>query len=555
MSRQKSDPGRTPSRRRDVWETAREQADRNLRNGQLSAALEWARQVLRAAPGTRPFADWLIAGKVFATNKDPSGVRQVFDRLEREWPGDVGSKFALSCCLAEAGDGTSSVKAFEQFAARASSTIDHWLAWSQAMETGDAHELAIQSLAKRAASVPDKVPLQNEIARLMVRHGRADEAIPMLRELLNAGGGPGGEEQLSKGWFTLGVALESSDPAGSAEAYRAAIGLRPLYPTARSNLAILLMSGGQHDEAARLLEETRSLLPDRHDSLYLLARCRCFAGQLDEAIRLLNELVTAEAGHEAGWELLARCQYERGESEQAVETCRRWSKNCSESEVARHMLAAFSGAQIPERASAGYVAATFDQFADSFEATLKNLGYRVPEHFAVLLKKNLGEPTGKLDIVDAGCGTGLLGPVLKPWARTLTGVDLSPKMLEKSRASGYYDSIECTDLTTFLSAASGRFDLVLAADTFNYFGELEPVLRAAFVALRPGGWLMFSVEESQVVGDTWRLQPHGRYAHSPAYLKAQFGSLGVEDVRMDRVELRRENDKPVHGLLIAAQRP
>ena len=50
------------------------------------------------------------------------------------------------------------------------------------------------------------------------------------------------------------------------------------------------------------------------------------------------------------------------------------------------------------------------------------------------LERIEGAPRGELEIVDAGCGTGLLAPHLRPYARRLVGVDLSPKMLEKARA-------------------------------------------------------------------------------------------------------------------------
>ena len=38
-----------------------------------------------------------------------------------------------------------------------------------------------------------------------------------------------------------------------------------------------------------------------------------------------------------------------------------------------------------------------------------------------------------LDVLDLGCGTGLCGPLLRPYARALAGVDLSPQMLERMR--------------------------------------------------------------------------------------------------------------------------
>jgi predicted TPR repeat methyltransferase len=75
-----------------------------------------------------------------------------------------------------------------------------------------------------------------------------------------------------------------------------------------------------------------------------------------------------------------------------------------------------------------------------------------------------------LTILDAGCGTGLCGPVLRPFASHLIGIDISSGILEKARSRHCYDQLEKSELTVFLQAAHEVFDVVAACDTFNYFG-------------------------------------------------------------------------------------
>jgi tetratricopeptide (TPR) repeat protein len=55
----------------------------------------------------------------------------------------------------------------------------------------------------------------------------------------------------------------------------------------------------------------------------------------------------------------------------------------------------------------------------------------------------------------------------------LTGVDLSPRMLEKAGALGAYDGLQQADVTEFLRASREQFDLVVAADVFIYAGVLD----------------------------------------------------------------------------------
>ena len=98
---------------------------------------------------------------------------------------------------------------------------------------------------------------------------------------------------------------------------------------------------------------------------------------------------------------------------------------------AQHHLAASLG-EPPERASDAYVEQVFDKFAANFDSHLATLQYRAPELVAEALRASLPAPAAQYDIADLGCGTGLCGPLLRPWARSLVGCDLSAAMLERA---------------------------------------------------------------------------------------------------------------------------
>ena len=98
-------------------------------------------------------------------------------------------------------------------------------------------------------------------------------------------------------------------------------------------------------------------------------------------------------------------------------------------------------------------------------------------------------------------------------------------MLEKAALTCAYDVLERAELTAWLAARPGAFDVVLSADTLCYFGALEAFAEAAFAALSPGGLLVFSVEAlPQDEALDYRLQPNGRYAHSGAYVEEALAS-------------------------------
>jgi predicted TPR repeat methyltransferase len=219
------------------------------------------------------------------------------------------------------------------------------------------------------------------------------------------------------------------------------------------------------------------------------------------------------------------------------------------------MLAACTGRNVPTRASNGFVERTFDSFASSFEAKLQRLSYRAPALVAAMLEGSALERLKSLDVLDAGCGTGLCGPLVAPYARHLIGVDLSEAMLVHAKEKNVYHALVKAELTDYLRDNSQTFDLIVSADTLVYFGDLESVLAAAARALRSNGLLVFTLEHA-ARGEAdvdYRLQLHGRYSHASAYVERVLTGVGLQP-EIAHAELRMEAGLPVPGLVIRAMR-
>ena len=86
----------------------------------------------------------------------------------------------------------------------------------------------------------------------------------------------------------------------------------------------------------------------------------------------------------------------------------------------------------------------------SFEAKLESLSYRAPELVAAALADAGLAADGRFEILDIGCGTGLCGPLLRPYASRLVGVDLSAGMLAHARQKEVYTELVQCELTEFL---------------------------------------------------------------------------------------------------------
>ena len=159
-------------------------------------------------------------------------------------------------------------------------------------------------------------------------------------------------------------------------------------------------------------------------------------------------------------------------------------------------------------------------------------------------------------VADVGCGTGLCGPLIRPIAKHLVGVDLSPKMIERARERGIYDELQVGELCAFLRAHSNTFDAIISADTLVYFGALEDPCRAARSALKRYGLLVFTLEALPEADEAdYRLQFHGRYAHGERYVLRTLAAAGLEIESIRREVLRKERLDPVNGFVVAARCP
>ena len=120
----------------------------------------------------------------------------------------------------------------------------------------------------------------------------------------------------------------------------------------------------------------------------------------------------------------------------------------------------------PSKVEKEYNRLLFDTFAPTYEQTLKNIEYKVVDKIAELYAPLKGK------ILDLGCGTGLAADKLHTTDNEFTGIDLSENMLKIAELKGTYKELKQADLTEYLQTAKDKYDTVLAADVFCYFGKL-----------------------------------------------------------------------------------
>ena len=377
---------------------------------------------------------------------------------------------------------------------------------------------AIELVERAIAIAPEMADWRNNLGNMYLRTDREEEAKALYLGVIAE------VPDHADAWANLGIAERLLRNEAAAEAsFRRAIALRPDHADAQANLAAFLFAQRRIPEAMDPLFRSIALNP-RHaqGSRILLARAHLALGEKDKAVAIFRE----------------------------------WEEINAQDPVPKHYLAAITGENVPDRAPDSYVASVFDSFAGHFDSSLAKLDYRAPELIAGALDAALGGATGALVGLDAGCGTGLLGPLVVRHFRRLDGVDLSAKMLEKAQPRGVYRALRHGELTADLLAHPAAYDVVLSADTLCYFGGLEAVSAAAHAALRPGGFFLFSVER-ELAGDPkagFRLQQHGRYCHREAYVRKCLEDAGFDVRDILRDTLRFEAGIPVAGLIVTASR-
>jgi len=304
----------------------------------------------------------------------------------------------------------------------------------------------------------------------------------------------------------------------------------------------------------RLFLSSGDLMADRR---FDFARDLQLKGDLVAAADLLLQATELAPGFASAWFTLGEIREKLGERDAAIEAFRKAQVSDPEDRHGATLRLMLLGAEPLSGMPQAYVQALFDQYAPRFEASLVgDLGYRGP---ALLFKAVLSaraairKPAFFKRAIDLGCGTGLAATAFAKEVDHFTGIDLSPRMIEKARATGFYAELEVADMVHGLtSKPDASADLILAADAMVYVADLAPVLREAKRVLMPGGLLAFTAETH--VGEGVILGEGLRYAHGAAYVRATIDAAGLKLSHFDALSARNEDYTPVPGLVVVAEK-
>lgn len=358
------------------------------------------------------------------------------------------------------------------------------------------------------------------------------------------------EVQAGKIQFALGqIAQQLQEWEIATTHYQILLNLFPEYLEARRALVTVLLCLGEEKEALKHLNVTLTQDPDNIDDQFNAGAVLLRLNHLDDALYHFREVLRLAPEHLETHVNLGGLALRQGRTEAAIEHYNTVLRLEPGNQVAAFTLTALNQSDTPDKPPVDYIQQLFDCYAQEYDQHLQGqLDYQVPALFkAVLGPLSLQDAT----CLDLGCGTGLLGDVLKPIAKTLVGVDLSAGMLTKALEKEHYDELLQLDIVDYAQETECRFDCVCAADVLNYLGDLAPLFKAVKHCTLEGGVFLFSVESGGA--DDVKLQQSGRYLHHEDYLKTLAEQTGWTIIQQKEVILRLQRNQSVPGLLFLLQ--
>lgn len=158
--------------------------------------------------------------------------------------------------------------------------------------------------------------------------------------------------------------------------------------------------------------------------------------------------------------------------------------------------------QTPALWEATYEAKTAEALAEAYRNwaslydrdTVQVMGYVGPKTAADMLDTFLDSK--KARVLDAGCGTGLVGEALKGIGyERIDAMDYSSDMLDEARKKAVYKRLFRGDLNGKLSVSDDSYDATICVGTFTYAHVGPHAFDELIRVTRPGGYICFTIRD------------------------------------------------------------
>lgn len=318
--------------------------------------------------------------------------------------------------------------------------------------------------------------------------------------------------------------------------------------------ATLANSVMDHSAAEKHLRAAFAQKPDIVGIKTLIGNALRYQSKFDEAESWLKEAVVINPDDAEAHYGLGMIAYERDQIDSARTHLADAVRLSPANEIFLYTHQVING-RTPAKQPEALTRNMFEGYASNYDRHLLGvLKYRVPQLIADKIVERF--PSRNINVLDLGCGTGLLGMALGKVGGHFAGVDLSLAMLKEAEKQNVYARLHHVNLLDALATtAANDYDVVVAADVFTYVGALDAAIHDCFKVLKPGGWLFFSCESAPEDVADFGVSKKMRYTHPTAYVKQLLATDGFAGITTDRIDLHVENAVAVPGYIVSAQKP
>jgi predicted TPR repeat methyltransferase len=393
---------------------------------------------------------------------------------------------------------------------------------------------------------PDSGEALNALGTVFLDQSRPDKARKVFERAANL------KPPHLSACYNLGRLRQmEKDYNGAISIYKAIVKQQPRFGLAWNNLGLAYREIGEPDEAISCFRRAVAFVPDLAEAWNNLGVMQDEFHMVENASKSYKKAIEVQPDYASAHFNLGISLQKLKRFNEAADHYNKVLAIKPDDEAARFMLQSLGTSETPDAAPAQHVRRIFDQCAGTFEKVLvEDLEYKTPEYLFNHVRPYLKED---MMILDLGCGTGLGAQFYRPYAKLLTGVDISSKMLQKASEKNIYDALIVFDILQDW-AFSQAFDLIYSSDVFVYFGNLDPIIRSASSYLVHGGIIAFSVEKLEDNSAGYRLSPSGRYAHARTYIEKCLKHHRLELLEANETVIRKQSGDEVKGLLIVAKK-
>ena len=308
-----------------------------------------------------------------------------------------------------------------------------------------------------------------------------------------------------------------------------------------------------HPQALQWLRQAEQISPDDASIRYKIGLTLTQGGDPASAIAIFTDLLLQQPNNPALLSARMQACLSAQESAQAIadgEALLAMDPTNEEYQFYLDVARGLTPKTMPVALVLGLVDADAARFDDPVDVQLQ---HKLPRDVAQMISQ--WHPDRKGDVLDLGCGTGLLGACLGPIEGVLVGVDLSGTMIEQATRRRVYDSFHQVNLLDALQATpENLYHVITALDVFIYVGCLDAVIPNAYRILLPGGHFVFSCETAAEGEADYALQSTYRYTHQRSYVERLLQHAGFEDIATESRVLRYEAGQPVASFLVTARK-